>query len=203
MYEIETEEHTEKDLKTSINQALNGCEASWRSAYPQMTKLISAAIWRVARRAGRRATQVEVEDAIGQVWLALAKNDWRKLREHDLSKGRSIESWVTLIATRVTIDGLRKRNKHAKDVSTHDFSLHIGPQRLNPEKKAWMRTKIRISKDILTALPDEERQFLIDTVWHDMPTKEIAKRYGIKAKTVYTRKHRISRRLQILAATMI
>jgi len=203
MYNIDATKTQQNTLKNVINHALSGDRSAWRQAYDPITRLIRASAWRVARSSGRCTTQTEVEDAVGQVWLALAKDDWRKLRSHDSGKGRSIESWISLIATHVIIDGLRKRSKHSNNISTDDFSIHIGPAHLNPERKAWMRTKIRISKDILTALPDDEREFIIDTVWRSIPTQDIAKRYGIKEKTVYTRKHRISRRLQRLAAAML
>src|SRR5262250_2980179 len=75
----------------------------------------------------------ELEDLVSDVWLALLRDDMKKLRAYCPEKGFRLASWIALIANTATIDRLRARQSddlHVEDMS----SIDIASQSAEPDE---------------------------------------------------------------------
>lgn len=96
-----------------IEQAYRGRPGARRALSERLRKIIHVAVARrlypIARSSGREPRQ-ELEDFVNGVFLALLEDDWRVLRRYDPSQG-SLESYVSVIATRHVIDAFRVKRR--------------------------------------------------------------------------------------------
>jgi RNA polymerase sigma-70 factor (ECF subfamily) len=67
----------------------------------------------------RAASHQELMDHVHDVLLALLERDGRELRRWDPSRGRSLESFVRLVARRRVARTLGRRGLHVADDTTH------------------------------------------------------------------------------------
>jgi RNA polymerase sigma factor (sigma-70 family) len=127
------------------------------------------------------------EEAVQQTFLQA----WRASASFDPS--RDIAPWLFTIARRVSIDLLRREQRHLTDeIGDRDVPTTGGTL-----EGAWAVYEVRRALD---RLPEEERQVLAATHFEGLTHEQTAERLGIPLGTVKSRSHRAYRRLKELLA---
>src|SRR5260370_20587873 len=76
----------------------------WAEFVRRYERLLMSCVLKVLRRYGATFSREDLDDLVGDVWLTLLRDDMRKLRQYDASRGFRIASFLGLVATNATID---------------------------------------------------------------------------------------------------
>jgi RNA polymerase sigma-70 factor (ECF subfamily) len=127
---------------------------------------------------GQRAL---AEEAVQETFIKA----WRAASRFDPS--RSFAPWLYTIARRVAVDIHRRERRH------NSGPLDVEVAVLSPSfQELWEAWQVRVAID---ALPDDERQVLEATYFHEQTHQEAAGSLGVPLGTVKSRSHRAHRRL--------
>ena len=135
------------------------------------------------------------------VCLNLVKDDFKKLRTFDPTKGYKLSSWVGLIATNTALDALRRRDPLHTSLDTEDdegrprsspIPASIPGQMLE-RRQQWTALLAAIRE-----LPEQDREFLELYYDEELDPDEIARRMNISVNTVYSRKNKLREKLKKL-----
>ena len=89
--------------ETDLRAALDGDRGAWRRFYREYNPFIGRCVGRVLRQHQVRLGPQDIDDLVGEVWVSLLRRDAVGLRRYDPGRGRSLASWLRLLATRTTI----------------------------------------------------------------------------------------------------
>jgi DNA-directed RNA polymerase specialized sigma24 family protein len=99
-------------------------ERAWRELLRRFRPLVYRCINKVACRYDALLTSEDVNEIFGEVCFNLLRDDMRKLRAWDPTRGSKLGSWLGLIAMNTAYDFLRGRD------------AHLGEDRLLEEEQA-------------------------------------------------------------------
>src|SRR5438270_550007 len=85
----------------------------WAEFAHRYERLIVSCVVKALRRYGATFSRDDLDDLVGDVWLVLLREDMKKLRQYDATRGFRIASFLGLLATNATIDHLRARQAEA------------------------------------------------------------------------------------------
>jgi RNA polymerase sigma factor (sigma-70 family) len=83
--------------------------AAWPTFFAKYERLVISCIRKVMRRYGAQFNDEDVEDLVSATALNIVKDDYKKLRAFDATRGYKLSSWIGLIATNTAHDMLRRR----------------------------------------------------------------------------------------------
>jgi RNA polymerase sigma-70 factor (ECF subfamily) len=140
-----------------------------------------------------------VDEIYARFCLELLSHDRKKLRAFDPDKGSRLSTWVGLLATNATYDYLRfiRRNLVCDPLPERDC-LRSGDQ--SPLEQTEAQERASKAAKILSHLSTRDRQFVQLYFAEGLSADEVAARMNINVKTVYTKRHKISARLESLVA---
>ncbi|MBU1238233.1 hypothetical protein KJ865_00870, partial [Myxococcota bacterium] len=92
-----------------LSQVLEGSTKAFGNFHTRYRRLVISCVRRVFLKHTVDVSQEDLEDTVGQAFLNMVKDDYRKLRLYDSDKGYKFSSWIGLIATNTAYDHLRKR----------------------------------------------------------------------------------------------
>lgn len=169
-----------------------------RSLVAYLRPVVQAQVARVllvhGRRAERARIRASVEDAVQDVMQHLFAHDWRHLRAWDPTKGRSLRSWVGLLADRRTRDALRVREVTVLQVAGVPEGV-VGGQDSEAQvitAQLWQTVRGRVLAELT---PDGCAMFalLFD---QDLSTQEIMAQSGKGEGAIFKRRHELRRRIR-------
>jgi RNA polymerase sigma-70 factor (ECF subfamily) len=173
-------------------------EPAWRELMRRFRPLIYRCIQRVAWRHGRRHGREDIDEIFSEVCFNLWRDDLRKLRAYDPTRGSKLGSWLGLIAINTAYDELRARGRRP----LLDL-LDLAGERAAPGPSALDELLERERWEHLFALmadcTDKDRAFISLYYAHGLAPEEVARRMGISVKTVYSKKNKLRARLEMLA----
>src|SRR5207249_6655141 len=82
-----------------VKAVLAGEPAAWPSFFARYERLIISCIRKVLYRYRAHHNEEDLEDLVSSTALNLVKDDYKKLRAYDQTRGYKLSSWVGLIAT--------------------------------------------------------------------------------------------------------
>ncbi len=88
-----------------------GDPGAWSAFVDCLSGVIVAAVRRTLHGRGARR-DVDVDDAVQEVFVRLVRNEFRLLRSYDPDRA-ALSTWLTIVARSVTIDHLRRRRRMA------------------------------------------------------------------------------------------
>jgi RNA polymerase sigma-70 factor, ECF subfamily len=173
--------------------------AAWRLFTECYSRVALASIRRVVSRFNHVTAEHDVDEIYARFCLELLSQDRKKLRAFDPEKGSRLSTWVGLLATNATYDYLRfiKRNLVCDPLPERDC-LTSGDQ--SPLEQTEAQERARKAAKILHQLSTRDRQFVQLYFAEGLSADEVAARMNINVKTVYTKRHKISARLESLVA---
>jgi RNA polymerase sigma-70 factor, ECF subfamily len=174
--------------------------AAWPTFFAKYERLILACVRRALRRYGAAHADEDVEDLASQTAFNLVKDDYKKLRTFDASRGYKLSSWVGLIATNTALDALRRRAPtdvwSAASIDDTDPGLPaLTSTARTPGEELERKDAVRQAQEAIGTLSTQERLFLEYYYVEELEPEEIARLMGISLNTVYSRKNKIREKL--------
>jgi RNA polymerase sigma-70 factor (ECF subfamily) len=167
--------------RDEIDALLSGRRGAWQGFLRRYAPVIYAAINKRLMPAGRVA---EAEDVAQDIFVKLCANDFRLLRGYDPTRAR-FTTWLTVIATSVTIDHLRRQSRPTTPIDdVPEVQLAI------PGKEpAW----IKIPEGLLSPRQALVLRLLYD---RDLEVADVAKLLNVDPQTVRSMHHKALTRLR-------
>ena len=192
VYEVE-----QKQADLSLLEAVIAEEpGAWQTFFKRHERLIMACLRRVYARYHVPMTQEQLEDLVGMTCLDLVKNDYKKLRRFDPTKGYRLSSWIGLIATNIAHDALRRRpppHTSTDDADSPLAELHSGLP--GPLEVLDHKERVGILAQAVTQLTPTDQEFIRMYYGEQQSPEEIAKTSGVSVNTVYSRKNKVREKL--------
>jgi RNA polymerase sigma factor (sigma-70 family) len=173
----------------------------WAEFVRRYERLLMSCVLKVLRRYGATFSREDLDDLVGDVWLTLLRDDMKKLRQYDATRGFRIASFLGLVATNATIDHLRARQAETApldDVREDHVAFRVEPPRCRVEQ----HEEAQLARAALDQLSREERAFVIDCFRDERAPEEMARALGVTTNTVYSRKFKIREKLQKIVSTL-
>ena len=180
--------------KNLLRACLKGDKSAWNAFVLQYSKLVYYTIKNTLGQYYKVVHLDVVEDLYQEFFLALLRDNFKKLRQFRGNRGCSLASWLRVIATRLTIDLIRSQgNSSATTTNTipvnqPDFSTTLIDQ-IDQEDT-------RPLSQAMETLSPQDRYFIELHFQHALPPKEIAGILRLSIDTVYNRKSRILGKLR-------
>jgi RNA polymerase sigma factor (sigma-70 family) len=173
----------------------------WAEFVQRYERLIVSCVVKALRRYGATFSRDDLEDLVGDVWLVLLREDMKKLRQYDATRGFRIASFLGLVATNATIDHLRARQ--AESTPLDDVIEDFASLRAEaPRDVVEARQEAELARAALAQLSGEERAFVVDCFRDERSPEELARSLGVTTNTVYSRKFKIREKLQKIVRSL-
>ncbi|MBM4093879.1 MAG: sigma-70 family RNA polymerase sigma factor [Planctomycetes bacterium] len=111
----------------------------------------------------------------------------RKRHLYDPGRGDQ-RAWFLKIVRNRCLDLIRKHRRRNEESS--ELLDTAASRERNPGEEAEARDDVRQLKEVLMAMPDEQREVILLRDYHDLSYAEMATVLGIRAGTVMSRLHR-------------
>lgn len=172
---------------------------AWRFFTEHYSRIALASIRRVVSRFNQVTADHDVDEIYARFCLELLSQDKKKLRAFDPEKGSRLSTWIGLLATNASYDYLRliKRNLVCEPLPERDC-LHSAE--LSPLEHTETQERACKAAKILRQLSTRDLEFVQLYFAEGLSADEVAARMNINVKTVYTKRHKISARLESLVA---
>ncbi len=168
--------------------------AAWREFHRRYDRMIWTCVHRVVTRFSGVVASDAIQEICGNFYASLLANDMHKLRRFEVERGNKLGSWIGLIAINATWDYLRAS---ARRPVADPIAL---AEELHDDGDLFARQIAREDCDRLTAavraLSARDQEFVRLYFVDGCSPQEVADALGINVKSVYTKKHRLTRQLR-------
>lgn len=183
-----------------LQAVLGRDEQAWRELMRRFRGLIYHCIGVAVKRHDGVLPGEEFDEIFCEVCLNLLRNDMRKLRRYDPTRGTKLGTWIGLIAIRTCYDHLRASSRRpvldGADGVPEREDNHAGPLELLLEQERQALLAM-----LVTDLTPRER-FFFELYYHrGMDPTEVAREMKVSIGTVYAKKNKLRARLLALAGT--
>ncbi len=181
-----------------IRDALEGQAAATRMLVRRVRPVVQTEVahllMRCAPAQGRSARQ-EVEDLVQEVFTRLWDDDGRLLRQWAPERGRSLDSWVRLVARSRALDLLRSRRRTPwADEPTEDAELDRQPSTESTGATVIARDALaRLQARLQAKLTDRDWLLFLAVVVEQTPVKQVAAETGMSPDAIYQWRSRFCR----------
>lgn len=172
---------------------------AWRYFTAQYSRIIIGCIRRVLCRFTRVTSDHDVDEVYARFCYELLANDRKKLRYFDPEKGGRLSTWVGVLAKNTTYDYLRrlKRDRVCDPFPENDiFESSVD----SPFEQVALHQRASLTRSTLEQLSERDRQFVELYFAQGLDAEEIAELMNISVKTVYTKRYKITARLEAMMA---
>jgi RNA polymerase sigma-70 factor (ECF subfamily) len=167
---------------------------SWRELNQRYARLVTSCIQRVVARFARRVSVDAVEEIYATFSLKLLANDKLKLRSFEPSRGNKLGTWLGMLATHCAYDYLRSVRREPSAVCLTEAET-LSSDNQDPCESAMLSERAALVRELLAEFSAKDRQFVTLYYQDGLSPEHVAERLGISVKTVYSKKHKIQRKL--------
>jgi RNA polymerase sigma-70 factor (ECF subfamily) len=175
--------------------------AAWPSFFARYERLVVSCIRKVMRRYGAAFNEEDVEDLVSATALNIVKDDYKKLRAFDPSRGYKLSSWIGLIATNSAHDALRRRGPTEmwSAVALDDTApVPLASDQPLASETLESQDQARELRAAIAQLSPSDRLFMDYYYIQELDPETIARLMSISVNTVYSRKNKIREKLRII-----
>jgi len=165
--------------------------AAWRELNQRYARLVTSCIQRVVARFSKRVSADAVEEIYATFSLKLLAN---KLRSFEPSRGNKLGTWLGMLATHCAYDYLRSVRREPSAVCLTEAET-LSSDNQDPCESAMLSERSKLVRELLADFSDKDRQFVTLYFQDGLSPEHVAERLGISVKTVYSKKHKIQRKL--------
>jgi RNA polymerase sigma-70 factor (ECF subfamily) len=168
--------------------------AAWQALTLRYGRLIQSCIHRVLARFPSVVRAEDAAEVTSILYLQLLANDRMKLRSFAPERGCKLGTWLGLLATHSAYDYLRTL-RHAPRVLELTEADEVVSELPDAAELALRGERAARVSALLAAFTAKDREFFELYFGEGLEPDEVAERMGISVKTVYSKKHKIQRRL--------
>ena len=180
-----------------ITRLLADDAAAWRQFTQEYAPVIIGCIRRVLSKFSRVTNDHDVDEVYARFCCELVSGDRRKLRRFDPERGSKLSTWMGMLASNATYDYLRRLKRHRLCDPMPETDILRSTEE-SPEGQVVMRERAQMAAAILDELSERDRQFVELYFGEGLEAEEVSALMGISVKTVYSKKHKITARLEKL-----
>lgn len=177
-----------------LARLLNNDANAWRELSQRYSRLITSCIQRVVARFAKRVSVDAVEEIYATFSLKLLANDKHKLRSFEPTRGNKLGTWLGMLATHCAYDYLRGVRREPSSVCLTEAES-LTSEHQDPCESAVRSERAQLVRELLADFSDKDRQFVTLYYQDGLSPEHVAERLGISVKTVYSKKHKIQRKL--------
>lgn len=182
-----------------LARVVGGTGGSWDELMRRYQRLVVGCVRKVLRRYRAFVSDEDLADVVATVHMNLVKDDYRKLRSFDPTRGYRLSSWIGLIATTTALDALRRRApEHGSLDSAGEGETPLqvadGAPSASDALEAQQRWRLLVAA--VRALSDADQEFLRLYYDEELDPEALAARLGISVATVYSRKNKVTAKLR-------
>jgi RNA polymerase sigma-70 factor (ECF subfamily) len=173
-------------------------QIAWRELIRRFRGLVFRCITKVASRYDAVLSNEDINEIFGDMCFNLLRDDMRKLRAYDASRGAKLGSWLGLLAINTAYDYLRQTSRRPLLDRLDGSADRAGdaPSALDEilEKERW-----DYLKSLLADFSERDRRFVELYYGAGLLPEQVAAAMGISVKTVYSKKNKLRSKLLALA----
>jgi RNA polymerase sigma-70 factor (ECF subfamily) len=177
-------------------------ERTWSVFVERFRRLIGSCVRGALVRYGAPARPDDIDDLVGEVWIALLDDDLRRLRAFSPDRGARLSTFIGLLATNHTIDRLRRRRIDATsldDLATSHRALAV---KETTSGELESRQHAVLAQAALCRLSASERSFVAVAFCEERDPAVMARELGVTKTTIYTRKVKVRDKLRRLVGEL-
>jgi RNA polymerase sigma-70 factor, ECF subfamily len=171
---------------------------AWKELIRRYRGLIFRCITKVLCKYESVLSNEDVNEIFSEVCFNLVRNDMKKLRAYDPTRGCKLGSWIGLITINTSYDHLRVTARQPMldriEGVIERVDSQPGPLDNLLEKECWNHLN-----SLALDFSDKDRRFLELYYGRGMKPSEVARVMKISVKTVYSKKNKIRNKLVALA----
>ena len=176
-------------------KALVSNEASaWQALSFRYGRLIQSCISRVLARFPGVTRIEDASEVSSMLYVQLLSNDRNKLRTFAPERGCKLGTWLGLLATHSAYDFLRSIRRIPRSVEISEAE-ELACEAPDASELTLSRERACRVSSVLGEFTEKDREFVDLYFGEGLDPDEVARRMGISVKTVYSKKHKIQRRL--------
>jgi len=177
--------------KTLIAGCIKGDKATWDGFVQQYSNLVYHTIRKTLTLHHTESRDEMVEDLYQEFFISILQNNCRKLAQFRGDGGCTLASWLRVVASRLTIDFLRKERHPEVEVTETIASDQPGAPDLMLD-----REQADLLSRSIDSLSSRDRMIIELFYQQALPSQEIASILKISVGALYTQKSRILDRLR-------
>jgi RNA polymerase sigma-70 factor (ECF subfamily) len=177
--------------KTLIHGCVKAEKATWDAFVQQYSSLVYHTIRKTLTLHHTECRDELVEDLYQEFFISILQNNCRKLTQFRGDGGCTLASWLRFVASRLTIDFLRKQRTPEVEVRETIASDQPGA----PDLMLAREQSESLSKAIESLSP-RDRIIIELSYYQALPPQEIASILKMSVGALYTQKSRILDRLR-------
>lgn len=183
-----------------VRRCVKGDKRVWNEFVERYSSLIYNYIHSVLKIKGRAFSQENINDLFQEIFLSLAKDNFKKLSSFQARNGSSLASWLRQVTVNFTIDYLRKLKPLVSiDQETDDGSSLAEILSSNsPSVTDVLSQEERLMhlKDCIDKLALDDKYFLELHIYRGLAIEELKTYLKVSRAAVDMRKSRIVERLR-------
>jgi RNA polymerase sigma-70 factor (ECF subfamily) len=180
-----------------IEELLADNPVAWRQFNDRYSRLIMSCINRVLVRFSRMLKADDAQEIYATLCVQLLANDKHKLRSFEPSRGNKLGTWLGMLASHSAYDFLRSLRREPKHGAFSEAE-ELRTDQPDPCEVTLMRERARLVRELLRDFSAKDRAFIALYFGDGLSPEQVADRLSISVKTVYSKKHKIQRRLEAL-----
>ncbi len=183
-----------------VQSCVKGDKQSWDTFVEKYSRLIYTYIRSILKLKGLSVSQENIDDLFQEIFLALVKDDFKKLKTFKAKNGCSLASWLRQVTVNFTIDYIRKLKPvtSLEEQDQEGLSLKEILPDTSPLPGEMLMQKERFSqlKDCIEELDTEDKYFLELYIHRGFTLAELEGVLRISRAAVDMRKYNIVARLK-------
>ena len=197
-----TTTHTDWSETQLLSRMLLRDGTAWREFHQRYDRLIYRCIHKVTSRFPGSVNSEDVREIYAMFLLSLNKRNMHKLRTFDPERGNKLSSWVGMLATNCAWDYLRGVARQPQTTTLADAE-QVGSGSDSPYEDLLEKERWGVVNAVLESFSSKDRAFVQLYYVDGLSPEEIAEHMAISVKTVYSKKHKITCRLQKALEPMV
>ncbi len=197
-YRAPSAKTTETDFEL-LERVLDHQSDAWAELLHRYRALIHRCITKATSRVGAQLCPDDQDEIFCELCMNLLRDDMRKLRAFDPTRGVKLSTWLGLLSINTAYDCLRRRARYPLLAPNEDLTPERPSEGPSPLELLLKKERRGFLGQLVTRLSARDRDFVHLYFEQGLDAELIARTMNISVKTVYTKKHKISARLVRLA----
>ena len=170
---------------------------AWRTFNSRYSRLIYSCISRVISRFSSVTAGDDVREVYATLCVQLLSNNKRKLRSFEANRGTKFGSWLGMLAAHAAYDHLRAVRR-APALSPLVEAESLSAEMPSPFEQSLNRERALRLTHLMDSLSHKDQMFFKLYFAEGLSPEEVAERMAISVKTVYSKKHKITAKLEAM-----